>query len=172
MLAVPVNPLAEDSTPISALIQGDYKIGLVIKPSASTAGWQATSGQYNTASSLVPLDMSKVVYGAYDLGLQVTCQGASFISDTIKGVVDRSAPQMQTTSPASGGAVDSATDISVTFDEPVDCKATVAGVAVGTLAAQPATVACDGGKMKVIPSAAQVWLRTRVVELDLSYICL
>jgi hypothetical protein len=156
VLAVPVNPLADDSTPISVLIQGDYKIGLVIKPAGSAAGWLSATGQYNAASSLVPLDMSKIVYGAYDLGLQVTCQGASFVSDTIKGLVDRAAPQMQVTAPLNGGAADSAADISVTFDEAVDCKSTIAGVAVGTLAAQPATVVCDGVKMKVIPSAAQV----------------
>jgi hypothetical protein len=156
VLAVPINPLADDLTPISSLIEGDYKISIVIKPSGSTAGWLPTAGQLNAANSLVPLDMSQVVYGAYDLGLQVTCQGASFISDTIKGVVDRSAPQVQTTSPLDGGAADSSQDISVEFDEPVDCKRTFAGVAVGDLPPQRTTIVCEGNKVKVIPSAAQV----------------
>ncbi len=158
MLAVPVNPLADDSTPISSLIQGDYKIALVIKPSGSTFGWLLTPGQYNAANSLVPLDMSKVVFGGYDLGLQVTCLGASFVSDTIKGFVDRAAPQVQTTTPLNGGAADSVTEISVTFDEPVDCKLTIVGVSVGDLPPQPASFLCDGAKVKVIPSAAQVRL--------------
>ena len=160
MLSVPINPLADDSTPISSLIQGDYKIALVIKPSGSTAGWLSTSGQYSASNSLVPLDLSKVVFGGYDLGLQVTCQGASFVSDTVKGFVDRAAPQLQSTSPPNGGAADAAAEISVTFDEPVDCKLTAAGVTVGDLPPQPATVVCEGTKVKVIPSAAQVrlWL--------------
>ncbi len=158
MLSVPVNPLADDSTPISALIQGDYAFTLVIKPSGSTAGWMSTVGQYNPANSVVSLDVSSVGRGEYQLGLQVTCQGASFVSDTVKGFVDRSAPQLQSTSPLNGGVADSAAEISVTFDEPVDCELTAAGVMIGNSPPQPATVVCEGTKVKVIPSAAQVRL--------------
>ncbi len=156
MLSVPINPLADDSTPISSLIQGDYQIALVIKPSGSTAGWLSTPGQYSIANSLVPLDMSKVVFGGYDLGLQVTCQGASFVSDTVKGFVDRSAPQLQSTSPLNGGAADSAADIHVTFDEPVDCELTIVGISFGNLPVQRATAVCEGSKVKVVLWPAQV----------------
>ncbi len=100
--------------------------------------------------------MTMALHGPYDIFLVVTCQGVTYLSDTVKGVVDRTTPKALVTSPPNHGATDSAQNISVTFDETVNCKLTYAGVSVGDLPPQPAAVACDGATVKVIPSAAQV----------------
>ncbi len=110
---------------------------------------------YDAGVSVIPVDLSGHGNGLYELGIQVTCNGESFISDVTKGSIDRNLPEVLETFPAQGGAVDSSQDIRVVFDEPLNCKATVAILAVGNLTSR-ISISCDGSAVRILLNDDQV----------------
>ncbi len=152
-----MNPLADDQTSLAALIQGDYKISLVVRSIGSLGGWKPLHSEYNTAMSLIPVEIGSVPDGQYELGLEVTCYEQTFLSDTMRGSIDRSAPQVKSTTPAEGGAVDSQGTVEVLFNEPVDCSLSLATLTVGALE-QAVAIECDGAQVTVQLTDEQVRL--------------
>ncbi len=94
--------------------------------------------------------------GLYELGLQVTCHDEVFVSDAVKGTIDRRTPSVRTTFPSHGGAVDSPQDIRAVFDEVINCQSTFASVYIGDQTRADVAITCEGTFVYIRPSPQQV----------------
>ncbi len=157
MLDFPINPLADDGTSVQSLLRGGYRLVPVFRPVGLSASWTplASSG-YNAAMTAIPGDLSILENGLYDFGIQVTCNGQSFISDVTKGSIDRSLPQVHKTFPMNGGSVDSSQGIQVVFDEPLDCQKSLAAYSIANQAQVDVDVLCVGSTVDILLSPSQV----------------
>ncbi len=99
--------------------------------------------------SAFPGDMSLLTNGLYDLGIQVTCHGETFVSDIVKGSIDRHLPEVQTTFPLDGGSLDSFDDIHVIFNEPINCYQTIVIMTLGNQTAIEVPFNCKDELVRV-----------------------
>ncbi len=157
----PVNPLADNETPISSLLlRDDYSFNTVIRPTGSSmASWTQVAGDgFAESMSTIVADVGILGDGTYDVGIQVTCQGETFISDVIKGSIDRKVPEVKSTFPRNGGSVDSPHDIHIIFDEPLECGLTFVTMSVSGEQAVEVQFVCKGASIQILPTATQVQL--------------
>jgi hypothetical protein len=157
ILSLPIDPLAEDGTPVNSLVLGDFSFVPVIKPTGLASTWTPLPPNgYKKGISVLPIDLTRSGDGSYEVGIQVTCQGQTFISDMTKSLIDRKVPEVISTFPAHGGAVDASHDIRAEFDESLDCQLTFASVAVNNEPAVDVAILCAGSTVRVLLDDALV----------------
>jgi hypothetical protein len=156
VIAFPVRALTDDSTPVTSLLGGDFRLDLVLKLSSTEATWTPLiTGGYDADMSTISTNLSSVDNGLYDLGIKVTCHGESFISDMTKGLIDRQLPQVVTTFPVNGASVDSSQGIQAVFDEPLNCQRTSATYSIDQVDFDVA-LSCTGETVDILFDSTQV----------------
>ena len=157
VLNFPIDPLAADGTPIDSLLGNGLSFVPVIRAAGLASTWSPLAGDgYDALTDTTAGNLGVLADGLYELGLQVTCLGETYISDIVQGSIDRKVPEVQATYPAPGGSVDSPQDIRVVFNEPLNCGRSVATF---TIAGQPeaeASVSCAGSTVSIVLNAKQV----------------
>ncbi len=157
LVLLPINPVANDGTPVDELVRQGLELVPVIKSAGPKESWVplGTSG-YDDVLAAIAAEMSALTDGDYDLGIQVSCRGDIFVSDVVKGLIDHKPPTVQTTLPADGGSISSPEDIHVVFDEPLACKYTLATFQVAGQNATELSFSCDGSIVQFVPTSSQV----------------
>ncbi len=158
-LELPISSLAEDGTPISSLLLGNMSLVLVIKPVSNALHWTPLpAGGYDAALEMLTASFEQLGNGLYEIGIQMICHGETFVSDTIKGSIDRKAPEVRSTFPQSGASLESSDGISVVFDEPLDCQLSFASISMDNHVAIEVPMSCNGVAVRILLAEIQVCL--------------